>query len=35
MVVDFIVDNNKIMYFHDIRAVKSVNKTKLWEIGGI
>lgn len=33
IVLDFIVDENKNIFFNEIKAVKSKNKTKLWEIG--
>ncbi len=33
VVVDFIVDEDKTIYFNDIKCIKSKAKTKLWEIG--
>ncbi len=30
VVVDFIVDDDKVIYFNDIKSIKSKAKTKLW-----
>jgi hypothetical protein len=30
IVLDFIVDDTKTIYFNDIKAVKSKEKTKMW-----
>ncbi len=33
IVVDFMVDQNKVVWFGEIKSVKSVTLTKLWEVG--
>ena len=33
IVVDFIVDEEKVVWFAEIKSVKSVTLTKLWEVG--
>lgn len=30
IVIDFIVDDDKVIYFNDIKSVTSLSKTKLW-----
>ena len=33
IVVDFIYGEDRVYYFHEIKSIKSVNLTKIWDIG--